>query len=117
YCFTPLAGYITDTLEAIMLAFISRKMSPVTMAMYTQFRDTFQHEPCTKSITLAQLNVMHSCTDPHDLEAFFHKSQKFCLNSVKKSFWSDWPLAKPSNFFTPESLHHLHKQFFDHNAQ
>ncbi|KAG1804172.1 uncharacterized protein BJ212DRAFT_1284650, partial [Suillus subaureus] len=41
YCFTPLASYITDTPEAIMLACVGRKMSPVTMAIYKQFGDAF----------------------------------------------------------------------------
>ncbi|KAG2119808.1 uncharacterized protein F5147DRAFT_795944 [Suillus discolor] len=117
YCFTPLASYIADTLEAMMLACVGGKMSPVTMAMYKQFRDAFRHEPRTKSTTLAQLDVVRSRADPHNLEAFFCESQKFCLNGVEKPFWSDWPLAKPSNFFTPESLHHLHKQFYDHDTQ
>ncbi|KAG1875904.1 hypothetical protein C8R48DRAFT_745572 [Suillus tomentosus] len=101
----------------MMLACVGGKTSPVTMAMYKQFGDAFRHEPRTKSTTLAQLDVVRSRADPHNLEAFFRESQKFCLNGIEKPFWSDWPLAEPSNFFTPESLHHLHKQFYDHDAQ
>ncbi|KAG0703857.1 hypothetical protein DFH29DRAFT_981702 [Suillus ampliporus] len=71
----------------------------------------------TKSTTLAQLDVVHSRADPHNLEAFFCEAQKFRLNGIEKPFWSDWPLAEPSHFFTPESLHHLHKQFYDHDVQ
>ncbi|KAG1842843.1 hypothetical protein F4604DRAFT_1938562 [Suillus subluteus] len=41
YCFTPLVSYIADTPEAMMLACVSGKMSPVTMAMYKQFGDAF----------------------------------------------------------------------------
>ncbi|KAG2139769.1 hypothetical protein DEU56DRAFT_912033 [Suillus clintonianus] len=117
YCFTPIASYIADTPEAMMLAYVGGKTSPVTMAMYKQFGDAFQHEPRTKSTTLAQLDIVHSCADPHNLEAFSHEAQKFHLNGVEKPFWSDWPLAKPSRFFTPESLHHLHKQFYNHDIQ
>ena len=68
YCFTPLAGYIADTPEAAMLAAVGGKTSPVTMAMYKQFSDSFQHEPCTRSTTLAQLHVVRSRADLQDIE-------------------------------------------------
>ncbi|KAG0691620.1 hypothetical protein DFH29DRAFT_884047 [Suillus ampliporus] len=35
--------------EAMMLACVGRKTSPVTMAMYKDFGDAFQHEPHTRS--------------------------------------------------------------------
>lgn len=117
YCFTPLASYIADTPEAMMLASVGGKTSPVTMAMYKQFGDHFRHEPRTKSTTLAQLAVVKSRADPNDVEAFFREAQKFRLNGVEKPFWCDWVLAEPSHFFTPESLHHIHKQFYDHDAK
>ncbi|KAG1723858.1 hypothetical protein EDB19DRAFT_1834448 [Suillus lakei] len=117
YCFTLLASYIADTPEAMMLACISGKTSPITMAMYKQFGDTFQHEPQTRSKTLEQLEIVCSCTHPDDLEEFFREAQKFCLNGVDKPFWWDWLLVEPSWFFTPESLHHIHKKFWDHDAQ
>ncbi|KAG1792878.1 uncharacterized protein HD556DRAFT_1443963 [Suillus plorans] len=99
YCFTALMSYISNTPEAMMLAAVGGKMSPVTMAMYKQFGDVFHHEPRTKSTTSAQLAV------------------KFRLNGIDKPFWWDYALADPSRFLTPESLHHLHKEFFDHDTQ
>ncbi|KAG1846143.1 hypothetical protein C8R48DRAFT_779637 [Suillus tomentosus] len=60
YCFTALASYIVDTPEAMMLSTVRGKTSPMTMAMYKQFGDSFQHEPRTKSTTLAQLAVVCS---------------------------------------------------------
>ncbi|KAG1843581.1 hypothetical protein DFJ58DRAFT_717758 [Suillus subalutaceus] len=69
------------------------------------------------STTLAQLAVVRLCTDPNDLEVFFREAQKFQLNGVDKLFWWDYILADPSRFLTLESLHHLHKEFFDHDAQ
>ncbi|KAG1876909.1 hypothetical protein C8R48DRAFT_768476 [Suillus tomentosus] len=103
YCFTALASYIADTPEAMMLATVGGKTSP--------------HEPRMKLTTLAQLAVVRSHADPLDLEAFFREAQKFRLNGVAEPFFRDWILAEPSHFFTPESLHHLHKEFFDHDAQ
>ncbi|KAG1724068.1 hypothetical protein EDB19DRAFT_1597801, partial [Suillus lakei] len=37
YYFMPLASYIVDTSEAMMLATVRGKTSPVTMAMFKQF--------------------------------------------------------------------------------
>ncbi|KAG2148856.1 hypothetical protein DEU56DRAFT_730116 [Suillus clintonianus] len=92
-------------------------LDPMTMAMYKQFGDDFQHEPRTKSTTLAQLAVVRSRADPLDIEAFFREAQKFRLNGVAEPFWRDWILAEPSHFLTPEHLHHIHKEFWDHDAQ
>jgi len=46
YCFTlQVVSYIVDTPKAMMLSGIGGKTSPVTMAMYKQFGDSFRHEP------------------------------------------------------------------------
>ncbi|KAG2055809.1 hypothetical protein BDR06DRAFT_970593 [Suillus hirtellus] len=57
-----------------------------------------------------QLLLLHSTS-------FFWESQKFCLNGVAKPFWSDWVLADPDWFLTPESLHIIHKKFWNHDVQ
>ncbi|KAG1817263.1 uncharacterized protein BJ212DRAFT_1446773 [Suillus subaureus] len=69
------------------------------------------------SMTLAQLAVIHSHANPNDLEAYFREAQKFRLNGVNKPFWSDWIFADPSHFLTPKILHHIYKEFYDHDAQ
>ena len=117
YCFTPLAGYIADTPEAAMLAAVGGKTSPVTMAMYKQFGDSFRHEPCTGSTTLAQLPIVRSRVDPQDIEAFFREAQKFRLNGVYEPFWRNLLLSCTSRFLTPEVLHYLHKMFWDHDVK
>ncbi|KAG2100261.1 hypothetical protein BD769DRAFT_1291473, partial [Suillus cothurnatus] len=55
--------------------------------------------------------------NPDDLEAYFEACADSRLNGVHAPFWMDWPLADPSIFLTPESLHHWHKEFYDHNLQ
>ena len=117
YCYTPLVSYIADTPEAMMLSCVGGKTSPVTMAMYKQFGDSFRHEPRSRSTTLAQLAVVSTRADPTDVQAFFREAQKFRLNGVDKPFWRDWSLAEPSHFLTPEPLHHLHREFWDHDAK
>jgi hypothetical protein len=117
YCFTPLASYIVDTPEAMMLAAVGGKTSPVTMAMYKQFGDSFRHEPRTRATTLSQLATARSKVDPDDIEAFFREAQKFRLNGVNTPFWLDWPLSDPSHFLTPEFLHLIHREFYDHDVK
>ncbi|KAI6030963.1 hypothetical protein F5J12DRAFT_713751 [Pisolithus orientalis] len=117
YCFMPIAGYIADTPKAAMLAAVGGKTSLITMAMYKQFGDPFQHEPQTTSTTLAQLTAVKSKVHPTNIQVFFHEAQHFCLSRVSDPFWRDIPLSCPSTFITLEPLHHLHKEFWDHNMK
>jgi hypothetical protein len=118
FCFTPLASYIVDTPESALLAGVAGKTSSVTMASYKQFGDPFRHEPRTSSTTLAQLQALEMQVDPWNLHDYVHKAKKkYRLNGVHRPFWRDWPLAEPSTFLTPEPLHHLHKQFWDHDVK
>ncbi|KAF8834947.1 hypothetical protein BDN67DRAFT_913920, partial [Paxillus ammoniavirescens] len=53
--FTLLASYIVNTLEVQMLSIFCNKTSPITMAVYTQFGDSFWHPPHTGDQILHQL--------------------------------------------------------------
>jgi hypothetical protein len=117
FCFTPLAAYIADTPEAMLLSCVAGKTSPFTMAMFRQFGDPFRHEPRTASTTLAQVQSITDRVEPRDLSAYLKESLKLRLNGVDKPFWSDWPMSDPSLFLTPEPLHHWHRQFWDHDAR
>ena len=117
-CFTPLAAYIVDTPEAALIAGVGGKTSPVTMASHKQFGDPFKHEPRTASTTLTQLHFITTKANPNgDLKAYLKEAKKFRLSGVDKPFWRDWPLAEPSLFLTPESLHHFNKEFYDHDLK
>jgi hypothetical protein len=119
YCFTPLAGYIMDFQEAVAMACVCGKTSPVTMAWYKQFGDGIRHEPRTGSITLSQIVAIRQKAHPkEDLANYVAEAKKlFRLNGVDQPFWRDWPLAEPHIFLTPEPLHHWHKMFWDHDAK
>jgi hypothetical protein len=105
-------------LEAAMLAGVGGKMSPVTMASHKQFGNPFQHEPQTASTMLAQLSTVKSKFNPNcDIKVYLKEAKKFHLSGVDKPFWRDWPLVEPSLFLTPEPLHHLNKEFYDHNLK
>ncbi|KAF8971462.1 hypothetical protein BDZ97DRAFT_1913940 [Flammula alnicola] len=117
-CYTPLAGYIVDTPESTLIAAVAGKTSSVTMASYKQFGDSFRHEPRRASTTIAQLQSLEEKLDPWNLQAYFNTAKEsFRLNGVHRPFWRDWPLSDPSDFLTPEPLHHWHKQFWDHDAK
>jgi hypothetical protein len=117
YCFTPLASCILDTPEMALYAGVAGKTSPVTMASYKQFGDSFRHEPRTASTTLAKIMAIEETVDPWDLPAYIAEMKKYRLNGVHRPFWRDWPLAEPSRFLTPELLHHSHKFFWDHEVK
>ncbi|KAG1908717.1 uncharacterized protein F5891DRAFT_1124384 [Suillus fuscotomentosus] len=63
------------------------------------------------------LAVVQTRADPNDIEAFFREAQKFRLNGVSKPFWQDWTLGEPSHFLTPEFLHLIHREFYDHDVK
>ncbi|KAG2109266.1 uncharacterized protein F5147DRAFT_773077 [Suillus discolor] len=99
YCFTPLASYIVDTPEACMLACVRGKTLPAR----------------TAKTTLSQLSSINC--DPLDVEGYFNACATFRLSGVAQPFWRDWPLADPYLFLTPESLHHWHCEFHDHDVK
>jgi hypothetical protein len=67
-------------------------------------------------MTLKQLIEIEKVADPWDLDTYIKQAMVYCLNGVHRPFWRDWPLSDPSEFFTPEPLHHWHRMFWDHNA-
>ena len=125
FCFTGLASYIVDTPEAAMLACVAGKTSHLTMADYRTFGDPIRHEPRTASTTLAQLAALATQHNPLDLSTYLPAAKAMRLNGVHLPFWRDWHLesstqvlrSNPSQFLTPEPLHHWHKQFWDHDAK
>jgi hypothetical protein len=117
YVYTPLAAYIVDTQEAVVLAGVSGKTSHLTTATYKEFGDAFRHPPRTASMTLKQLTAIEKVADPWDLDTYITQAKVYRLNGVHRPFWRDWPLSDPSEFFTPEPLHHWHRMFWDHDAK
>jgi len=125
FCFTALASYIVDTPEAAMIAGVAGKTSHLTMADYRGFGDSARHEPRTASTTLAQLAVLAAEHNPLDMSTYLPAAKARRLNGVHLPFWRDWYLESrtrrlhfdPSQFLTPEPLHHWHKQFWDHDVK
>ncbi|KAJ7922514.1 hypothetical protein B0H13DRAFT_2230452 [Mycena leptocephala] len=61
-----------------------------------------------------QLRRLEQTTRPWNLRPYIKKAKLLRLNGVHRPFWQDWPLAEPSDFLTPEILHHWFKMFYDH---
>lgn len=112
FCFTPIASYIVDTPEALMLSGVGGKTSPITTAMYKEFGDPDQHPLRTKSHTLRQLRRIQVHAD--DLRRYLAAAKTLRLNGVASPFFRDWLMAEPSRFLTPEPLHEWHKKLWDH---
>jgi len=125
FCFTALASYIVDTPEAALIACVAGKTSHLTMADYRTFGDPTPNEPRTASTTLAQLAALAAQHDPLNLSTYLPAAKAIRLNGVHLPFWRDWHLgssarllqSEPSQFLTPEPLHHWHKQFWDHDVK
>ena len=122
-CFTPIIAYIVDTPEAAVVAGVGGKTSHLTLASHKSFGDHFRHPTCLATVTLSQIECLTEKVDPWDLELYVKRSKiDFRLNGVHLPFWRDWTfpdgtIAEPSQFLTPEPLHHWHKQFWDHDAK
>ena len=117
YCFTPIAVWIADTPEESLLAGTSMKVSPVTTATATEFGDTYRHPSCTAANTLTAIRTACSQYPPTDYKNFLKAIKRLQLNGVVKPCWKMWLLSEPSNFITPEMLHHFHRMFWDHNVK
>jgi hypothetical protein len=114
-CYTPIAAYIVDTPEALMLACVRGLMSHLTLATFKKFGDPFRHPARQGATTLAQLDSI--AIDPNNLQHYFAACKDDRLSGVSKPFWRNWPLAEPSVFLTPDALHHWHRQFYVHNLK
>ncbi|KIJ63917.1 hypothetical protein HYDPIDRAFT_29265 [Hydnomerulius pinastri MD-312] len=117
YCYTPLASWIADTPEEGLLVATSPKASPVTTATLKNFGDPFRHPSRTGSFTLAAICSVCAENDAFDYKNFLKAIKPLSLNGVVEPFWKDWPLSNPSDFLTPEPLHHFHRMFWDHDAK
>ncbi|KAI6001511.1 hypothetical protein EDC04DRAFT_2908687 [Pisolithus marmoratus] len=98
YCYTPLALWIADTPEECLLAATSPKASP---------------------IATANPRTLCACTeqDPFTYENFIKVIRALHLNSVIEPVWKGWLLSEPSDFITPEPLHHFHRFSWDHDTK
>ena len=70
YVYMPLAAYIVDTQEAVVLAGVAGKTSHLTTATYKEFGNAFIHLPCTASMTLKQLIAIEKVANPWDLDTY-----------------------------------------------
>ena len=117
YCFTLLASWIADTPKESLLASTSPKASPVTTAMSKQFGDPFRHPVRTAAVTLAAIQSACDECSLLDYKEFLKIIKRLGLNGVIELFWKTYPLLDPSEFLTPEVLHHFHRFFWDHDVK
>ncbi|KAF8547967.1 hypothetical protein OG21DRAFT_1489777 [Imleria badia] len=117
YCYMPLIGYIADTPEQSLLACTSPKTSSVSTAAHKQFGDGIRHPCRTASKTLSNILAICSKYNLDDYGHFLNTAKSYGFNGVDQPFWINWPLSDPGRFLKTESLHHVHRFFFDHDLQ
>ncbi|KAG1883387.1 hypothetical protein F4604DRAFT_1920588 [Suillus subluteus] len=83
-----------DTPEAMMLATIGGKTSPVTMAMFKQFGDPFQHEPRAGSTTARTNNCLSTNLSGRIGSLLIHHTSSLLKISIT-----------------------IHREFFDHDIK
>jgi len=114
YCFMPLATYIADLPEQLMIACVTKSVSPISLAEQNQFGDGIPYAPRDGELTLEILQVLCAKIDPWRLQEFLATAKKAHLSGVQLPFWCDWRFSNPSIFLIGEILHTVHKFFFDH---
>ncbi|KAI6045404.1 hypothetical protein EDC04DRAFT_2559633, partial [Pisolithus marmoratus] len=117
YYYMLLVSWIADMPEECLLAAMSPKASPVTIATSKDFSDPFHHPSCTSLLTLVAIQTACTKQDPFDYKNFLKVTKHLCLKSVIKPCWKGWLLSDPSQFLTPKPLHHFHRMFWDHNTK
>jgi len=114
YCFTPLVAYTADLPEQLMIACVTKSVSPVTIAEKNQFGDGILYAPRDGELTLQKLHELCQQIDPWRLQEFLAEAKKHNLSGVQLPFWRNWRFSNPSIFLIGELLHYGHKLFFDH---
>lgn len=120
-CYTPLSAYSVDIPEAQRLACVMANASPITLAKGGTLGDATPHPRRHGFLTVRCIR-----------EAIRHGGQRFgpwnrlrtfmqfCkdnyhLNGVHRPFFEGYRYSDPSQFFVPDALHALHREFYDHS--
>ena len=114
YCFTLLVAYTADLPEQLMIACVTKSISPVTIAEKNQFGDGILYAPRDGELTLQKLHELCQQIDPWRLQEFLAEAKKHNLSGVQLPFWRNWRFSNPSIFLIGELLHYGHKLFFNH---
>ena len=107
-------AYTADLPEQLMIACVTKSISPVTIAEKNQFGDAILYALRDSELTLQKLHELCQRIDPWRLQEFLVEAKKHNLNGVQLPFWRDWRFSNPSIFLIGELLHYGHKLFFDH---
>jgi hypothetical protein len=116
--FTPLVSYMVDNPEALMLAGVIHKTSPVTMATYEELGDPDPHPRRSGNVTVAAVQRIAQEADPwDDIRVFNRLCKAERYNGVNMLFFRDWAHSDPTWFLTPDRLHAVLKKFWDHDIK
>ena len=110
----PLVAYITDLPKQLMIACVTKSVSPISLAEQSQFGNGFQYPPCDGELTLKKLADLYRKIEPWKLREFLAEAKKNHLSGVQLPFWQNWQFSNPAIFLLGELLHTGHKFFYNH---
>lgn len=118
-CFPWLASVMVDLPEATAIAGVMSNQSPTFVTGKPNFGDPLPGEPRRGRLTMQIMEeIVRSGVDPDaNLRQFITLCREKGLSGVWKPFWRDWRFADPYIFISPDALHGLHKQFYDHDLK
>ncbi|KAG2363985.1 hypothetical protein BDR07DRAFT_1566901 [Suillus spraguei] len=114
YAFTPLVAYIANLPKQQLIACVSKNVSPVTLAVQSQFGDGKLYSHCYSHLMIQVLWKICKHVDPWKVQHFQEEAKALFLSGVQLPFWHNWRFSDPAFFLIPEVLHTLHKFFFNH---
>ena len=114
---TPLVSWITNYPRQLLVACVSSRNSPISVATAEQFSNATPSPSQHQQQTLDVIQEAYRACDLCDVAAFHKICLALHLNGIVQPFWADWGDAFPSSFLTPDALHKWHKFYYDHCVQ
>jgi len=111
---TLLVSWIANYPEQLMIACVSSKNSPISVATAAEFGNATPLPPRTRTYMLQKIQEAIVACDPSNIVLFHKICLAMKLNGIIEPFWKPWGTACPSRFLTPDALHQWHKFYFDH---
>ncbi|KAJ7205926.1 hypothetical protein B0H12DRAFT_1034874, partial [Mycena haematopus] len=108
-----IVGVLTSRVFHAIMDFILKPLKKVA-EIGQMMRDPLGYRRAHTITLLKKLEEDMGLHPWDDIFKYVKEAKKLGLNGVHRPFWRDWPLAEPSQFLTPEPLHHWMKMFWDH---
>lgn len=110
---TILLSHIADNEEQTMIACVSTRASPITLARFHELGLAERQSLRTRAITLECIRSLLTFSHPQNISRYARKARSMGMNSVYMPYWRRWKFADPCKFLTPDALHQWHIFFLE----